>query len=119
MTDRTQKQLNKISQLPASREALHWLRRAKEPLDPTLPAVIQLLMWALERSEHLGLDLSEANLVAQDLLYLTVMGNPLAAVLILLNLDDPENEALPIGQAQTLDEVAGKMVSLAIEAKER
>jgi hypothetical protein len=115
MTD--QQQLQWIASLPASKEAERLLKLSKAGRHPDLPALLALLQWAVEdAAPEMNLETGQAETILAELLDLALMGKPKAAVKILLNLDDPENELTPELTARTPKEAAMNLISLANQA---
>lgn len=113
-------QLEWIAALPASREAERLLALPEIGMvgrDPSLPALLTLLQWALEEAS--GLDKSGARAMWEELMQLDLRGEAKAAVLALLPLTDPENEVPSELLGSNADEAAAGIVALATLACRR
>ena len=109
----TDKRLAEVEAMPASVQAANLLKTLKEPVTEGIPAVIQLLMWAVEEAPKMGLALRKAPMILEDLHYLTIK-NPLTAVQTLLQLDG-RMDRLPINGTKPED-VAAEVLNLAEHA---
>ena len=114
-TDNTEsKQLNRLHLLPANVQAARLLRMVGSPPDPGYPAnqppaLIQLLMWAVENPH--GLDRDQAEAVLQDLMHLgMVRGQWEKAVGVLL---DADNNPPQLMEAKTTKEACAAILNLA------
>ena len=108
MTD--QKQLNQIALWPAEQEAMRMLKAVGEYKTPGLPALLSILQWAVEDS---GEPVGKAGQIMEEMLTLS-MNKPKAAMRILLNLENPETETLPLlTEARTRREIAQAILALA------
>lgn len=104
-----------IAHLPASQEAERLLSLPElQPIDrdPALPALLSLLQWALEETQ--GPMKNRALATWEELMQLDLKGRPRAAVLALLQGNDPEHE-VPAGlrHATTPTQAAVGILSLA------
>lgn len=110
-------QLEWIASLPASRQAERLLVLAEigpDGRDLMLPALLTLLQWALE--EVPGLDKSRALATWEKLMQMDLRGEPKAAVLALLQCEDPEREVPAELMVDNAREAAAGIVSLAAAA---
>lgn len=119
-----QTQLEWIAALPASREAERLLALPAVDVvgrDPTLPALLTLLQWALEDAhgfDHAP-DRCDARAAWEELMQLDLRGDPAAAVLALLPCPDPEHEIPCELLADNADAAAAGIVALAASALPR
>lgn len=114
MTDHKQKQLDQIALWPAEQDAMRMLKEVGEFKTPGVPALLSLLQWAVEDSTE---PVGKAGVILDELLALAVMGKPRAAVKILLNLEDPEEETLRmLTEASGREGIAEAILALANEA---
>lgn len=116
-----QTQLEWIAALPASREAERLLALPAVGVtgrDPTLPALLTLLQWALEEAPGVeqSIDRSEAREAWEALMQLDLRGEPAAAVLALLPCRDPECEVPAELLADSADAAAVGILALAASA---
>lgn len=108
------KQIEWIASLPASQEAERLLKLVNSPRIAPMPALLDLLTWAVEEGPAMGLDNEAGEAMQETAMMLAVNDRWTDAVANLLNLDDPEEE-IPnelIG-LETPYQVAEAMLSLA------
>lgn len=111
---KVKKQIEWIASLPASQEAERLLKLVNSPRVETLPALLDLLLRAVEEGPKMELDNLGAEAILETASMLTGQGRWADAVAYLINLDDPEEE-IPnelIG-LETPYQVAEAMLSLA------
>ena len=92
---------------------MRMLKEVGEYKTPGLPALLSILQWAVEDS---GEEVDSAGQVLEELLFIA-MDKPRAAVKVLLNLEDPEEETLSmLTEAQGRQEIAQAILALANDA---
>ena len=116
MLNQRQRQLMKISKWPAEKDAWRLLRIVGEQRKPGLlriPALVALLLWAVEES---GEEAGKAREVLGTLI-LTVPDSPEKAVRLLLKLDGEEETAThqSLMNAATKEDAARAVLSMANE----
>ena len=108
------KQIEWIASLPASEVAEELMKEMRIDRMEQMPALLDLLTWAVEEGPGMGLDNEAGEAMQQTAMMLALNDRWADAVANLLNLDDPEEE-IPnelIG-LETPYEVAEAMLSLA------
>ena len=115
MFDQDPKQMKWVASLPASREAKQLLAKIKAPSTSGIPDLISLLQWAVEEAaDKYDLDAEKAQAVLDDLFYMTItLKKPRQAVIMLLNLDNPQEELPPEILKESEEELAIGMLELA------
>lgn len=116
LSPKEQKQLNELALRPMNVKAAELMREAKVSLDPTIPALVDLLSLAVSDNQ---LNLRQTDRwQAQDLLGQILLGSPMTAYQMLVNeAENGEPARLPeIMGAQTLAEAENGVVKLALEA---
>ena len=119
MIDKRQKQNREISHWPSTMKAERLLKTAQSERVPGLTPLLNLLMWAVEEAEALGLQPGQAPEILQELLAVELL-SPKQAVMKLLRLDDPKEE-IPalLKRATTKEQIAEAMLTLANESVDR
>lgn len=115
MIDR--KQLNRISRWPAERDAARLVENLKLPQVPGYPALISLLIWAVEESGLMDKTTAQARPMLEWVL-LTAMSDAPAALGALLNLEDPATEVTRnLAEAQTKREAGQAALALLMDLR--
>lgn len=109
-----QKQLNQVAMRPASREAERLLALVKATRNQEYPAVVDLLMWAVEAAPELGLDDRAGEALQQDLMQALLANKPRAAFNLLMG--EQEEAPAELVQASTPKEAAAAVLNLANQA---
>ena len=114
-----QKALAEVATWPASQEAERLLMVTNSGIDPDEPALLNLLGWAIDEAPSLDLDPGMAPDILQELLYVSMRSSKIA-VLKLLRVNNPEEEVpAQLLRAETWEEAAAAMLSLANEAVDK
>ena len=111
---KVKKQIEWIASLPASEVVEELMKEMRIHRMEQMPALLDLLTWAVEEGPGMGLDNEAGEAMQQTVMMLALNDRWADAVANLLNLDDPEEE-IPnelIG-LETPYEVAEAMLSLA------
>lgn len=116
--DRQRKQLKEIALFPASKVAVNHLANLDQVvMDQMEPAILQLARWAVEKAPEFDLDASEAEPILNDLMYWSMMGKPLQAALLLMDVDDPETEIPAELLYENPEDLAAAMLNLLWNAR--
>lgn len=110
--------LRLIESYPASKAAVNHLANLERPILDWIPSVLQLAQWAVEEADTYNLDSRGAEPILNDLVSWTMMGEPLPAVLLLLDVDDEETEIPPEMMHDDPEELAAGMLNLLQNAGE-
>ena len=88
-------QIDWINSLPASQEAEELLKMVRSPRLEMMPALLDLLAWAVTEGPSLEVDVEDAEAMQQTAMMLAMSDRWADAVASLLNLDDPTEEMPP------------------------